>query len=64
MKIHNFNAIFFSHRDYTPWGQNFLIERVNDSEWAVVFMDEYAIIFLRRNLLNESIIEKYEILWE
>ena len=64
MKIHNFNAIFFSHRDYTPWGQNFLIERVNDSEWAVVFMDEYAIIFLKRNILNKSIIEKYEILWE
>jgi len=64
MKIHNFNAIFFAHRDYTPWGQNFLIERVNDFEWAVVFMDQYAIIFLKRNLLNKSIIEKYEILWE
>lgn len=58
---YDFNAIFFSHRDYTPWGQNFLINRVNDPEWAVVFMDNYAIIFLKRNLLNESIIEKYEI---
>jgi len=58
---YNFNSIFFSHRDYTPWGQNFLIERVNDPEWAVVFADQYAIIFLKRNSLNQSIIEKYEI---
>ena len=64
MEIHNFNAIFFSHRDYTPWGQDFLIERVNDPEWAAVFMDNYSIIFLKRNILNKSIIEKYEILWE
>ena len=64
IEAYDFNAIFFSHRDYTPWGQNFLIARVKDPEWAVVFMDEYAIIFLKRNLLNKSIIEKYEILWE
>ena len=63
MEKYNFNAIFFSHRDYTPWGQNFLIERVKDSKWAVVFMDNYSIIFLKRNILNKSIIEKYEIIW-
>lgn len=58
---HNFNAIFFSHHDITPWGQNFLIERINDSNWAPVYTDGYAIIFLKRNEINQPIIEKYEI---
>jgi MFS family permease len=58
---YNFNVIFFSHRDYTPWGQQFLIERVADDEWIPVFVDPYAIIFLKRNQLNNPIIEKYQI---
>jgi len=58
---HNFNAIFFSYHDMTPWGQNFLIERINDSSWAPVYTDGYAIIFLKRNEINQSIIERYEI---
>lgn len=58
---YNFNAIFFSHRDATPWAQKFLIERIDDPQWAPVFVDQYAIIFLKRNELNQSIIEKYQI---
>lgn len=61
-KKYNFNVIFFSHRDYTPWGQNFLINRTNDKSWAPVFIDQYAIIFLKRNDLNKNIIEKNEII--
>lgn len=57
----SFNAIFFSYRDYTPWGQNFLKERLSDPEWAPVFADNYAIILLKRNEQNESIIEKNEL---
>ncbi len=60
-EIYNFNAIFFSHHDITPWGQNFLIERIDDSNWAPVFTDNYALIFLKRNKLNQPIIEEYEI---
>lgn len=58
---YNFNAIFFSHQDYTPWGQAFLISRINDPAWSPVFADDYAIIFLKRNEENKDIIEKYEI---
>ncbi|MFC1756943.1 hypothetical protein ACFLZC_02200 [Patescibacteria group bacterium] len=58
---YNFNVIFFSHRDYTPWGQQFLTTRVADENWASVFVDEYAIILLKRNEANASIIEKYEL---
>lgn len=58
---YNFNAIFFSYRDATPWGQKFLINRVNDPNWAPVFADQYTIIFLKRNKQNQKIIEKFEI---
>jgi hypothetical protein len=60
-KEYNFNAIFFSHRDLTPWAQKFLINRINDKNWAPIFADNFAIIFLKRNDLNKKIIEKYEI---
>ncbi len=60
-KEYNFNAIFFSHSDITPWAQQFLIQRLNDSFWAPVFADRYAMIFLKRNVLNQAIIEQYEI---
>lgn len=56
-----FNAIFFSHRDMTPWGQQFLIARLNDPQWAPVFADRYAIIFLKRNEENRPVIERFEI---
>jgi hypothetical protein len=59
--LYNFNVIFFSHRDFTPWGQQFLIERVIDNDWVPVFVDPYVIIFLKRNEMNQPIIEKYEI---
>lgn len=59
--IYNFNAIFFSHRDMTPWGQQFLVARIDDPAWAPVFVDNFAIIFLKRNELNRTIIKKYEI---
>lgn len=58
---YNFNAIFFSHRDYTPWGQQFLITRIQDAGWAPVFADSYNIIFLKRKETNMELIKKYEI---
>ncbi|MBI3232377.1 MAG: hypothetical protein HYZ51_04865 [Candidatus Doudnabacteria bacterium] len=56
---YNFNAIFFSLRDLTPWGQAFLISRVKDPAWAPVFADGYSIIFLKKNLQNLELVKKY-----
>ncbi|MFN3551223.1 MAG: hypothetical protein ACK4WJ_05405 [Endomicrobiia bacterium] len=60
-KIYNFNSIFFYRHDYTPFGQQFLINRVFDPTWAVVFVDQDCIILLKRNEKNKKIIEKFEI---
>ncbi|MBU4350772.1 hypothetical protein L6250_02110 [Candidatus Parcubacteria bacterium] len=58
---YGFKTIFFSHRDATPWGQSFLIDRVKDSEWAPVYFDDFIVIFLKRTSENLEVIEKYEI---
>jgi len=58
---YDFNSIIFSWHDVTPWGQQFLINRVQDDFWVPVFVDEQIIIFLKKNQLNEEIIKKFEI---
>lgn len=58
---YNFNAIIFSWRDATPWGQKFLLARAGDRDWAPVFADPYVIIFVKRNEANQAVIEKHEI---
>jgi len=58
---YNFNAIFFYVNDATPWGQKFLIERVSDPNWAPVYVDSFAIIFLKRNEKNGDLIGRFEI---
>ncbi|MDP3935039.1 MAG: hypothetical protein Q8Q46_02405 [Candidatus Giovannonibacteria bacterium] len=44
---YDFNTIFFSHKDATPWGQKFLSERLKDPAWKQVYLDDYAIIFTK-----------------
>lgn len=58
---YNFNAIFFYRHDLTPWSQTFLIKRVADSSWAPVYVDDYAIIFLKKNPENQFLIKKFEL---
>ena len=57
----NFNVIYFQRNDLTPWAQQFLITRVRDPLWAPVYVDNYTIIFLRRNEKNSAIIKNYEL---
>lgn len=61
LKKWNFNTIWFYKNDLTPWAQQFLIARVKDPTWAPVFVDNYTIIFLRRNDKNAEIIKEYEL---
>lgn len=56
---YNFNAIVFSQNDITPWGTNFLKVIKENPNWAQVFEDNYAVVYLKRNNKNEPIIQKY-----
>lgn len=55
---YNFNFIFFSHTDITPWATQFLKRISTNNQWQLVFLDDYVIIFLKKNNLNSQIIEK------
>jgi hypothetical protein len=60
-KKFNFNAIVFSLQDISFWGQHFMRQRILDPDWAPVFVDPFVLIFLRRNGLNQQLIQRYEI---
>ncbi len=57
--LYKFNAIIFSYRDYTPWGQTFFARILKDPEWKAVFADSRVVILLKNNELNKSTIDKY-----
>ena len=58
---YDFNAIYFATSDVTNWGQDFLVKRIKDPQWAPVFADDYAIIFLKRNEKNRDLISRFEV---
>jgi len=60
-KEYGINTIIFYRHNAIPWGQQFLITRIDDVSWAPVFVDDRVIIFLKRNLLNKEVIQEYEI---
>lgn len=56
-----FNAIVLYHGDRTMWAQKFLVDRIQDSQWAPVFVDANVIIFLRQNGINAELIREFGI---
>lgn len=61
LEKYEFNAIVFSHRDATPWGQKFLTTRIVDEDWAAVYVDSKILIMVRRVPENSLVIEKHEL---
>lgn len=61
LEKYNFNVIYFYRHDLTNWSQTFLINRVKDGNWVPVFVDDYAIIFVRNNEKNSEVIQKFRI---
>ena len=58
---YNFNCIFFSYRDMTPWAQDFLASILKDKNWEPVFVDRFNIIFLKNNDKNFELIKHFAI---
>lgn len=58
---YHFNVIFFTRADQTPWSYKFITRRFEDPDWAVVFIDDDAVILIRRNVQNADIIKRHEI---
>lgn len=58
---YHFESIFFYRYDLTPWGQTFLVNRIRDSAWAPIYVDDWFIIFLRRDEKNQKLISRFEL---
>jgi len=58
---YHFNIIFFYRHDLTPWAQTFLINRIDDPSWSPIYVDNYSIIFAKRNEKNKKVIERFEL---
>jgi len=49
LEKYNFQTIFFSINDLTPWGQQFLYDRSQDEQWEQAYLDKYSIIFTKKS---------------
>ncbi len=58
---YHFNLIYFYRHDLTPWGQNFLVNRIKDDQWVPIYVDNYVIIFIKKDKKNQRIIKKYRL---
>lgn len=56
---YKFNSIFFAYTDQTPWAISFLRQIVNNPNWKIVYLDDYAIILLKQNPQNAMFIKKF-----
>lgn len=46
-KKYQFNTIFFSHTDQTPWAKQFLRDIVKNPAWKIVYLDDTVIILTK-----------------
>ncbi len=58
---YGFEAIYFYRHDQTESAQPFLIRRLDDPAWAPVFVDDYAIILVKRGGVNQAVIDRFEL---
>lgn len=53
---YNFNTIFFSHTDQTPWAKEFIKQIMENKSWNLVYLDDYAVILTKNK--NTSLAAK------
>lgn len=56
-----FGAIYFFRLENTEWAQAFLVKRISDPAWVPIYVDDYAIIFVRNIPQHEEVIKKYRL---
>ena len=58
---YHFNALIIEYWDNTPWGNILLKYLVNNSQFKLVYLDQYMIILLHNTPKNKNIIANYRI---
>ena len=57
---YHFNVIVFAP-EQSVWGFKFFVNRIRDRSWALVYLSDEVLIFLKRNALNADLIRRDEI---
>jgi hypothetical protein len=57
---YHFNTIVVTP-EHSPWMGRFLVHRLMDTSWALIFINDKAIIFVKRNIQNAQVIKLNEI---
>lgn len=52
-----FKTVIFSHTDQTPWGVNFLSNIVKDPDWVTVYIDNFMIVLIKKEIAIERNLE-------
>lgn len=60
-KRYNFKTLIISHWDQTPWKNRLFINLLNDPSYVLVYLDDYALIFVTRTHNTQTIVSKYKI---
>ncbi len=47
-------TVIFSHTDQTPWGRSFLQAISRDNSYALAFIDDYMVIFVKKTVLEDK----------
>ena len=56
---YNFNTIFFSHTDQTPWAKEFLKQIIKNKKWNLVYVDNYIVILTKEGNVKQTIKTDY-----
>lgn len=64
LQKYNFNTIFFYHYDATANARSFLVRRIHDPAWALVYADRLAVILVRNTPDHQKIISQFQITQE
>lgn len=55
------NYVFYAYKEITPWAQKFVADLSNNNEWAIVYLDDKVVIFVKNLPQNSEVIKKYQI---
>ena len=61
LQKYQFNTIFLYQYNLNPDVRSFIYQMAHDPEWALIYVDPYAVIFLRNNPANRATIDKFQI---
>lgn len=56
---YGFKTIFFSHTDGTNWGKKFVIDRLQDPKWALIYFDPFYMILIDKSAYDEEFINQH-----